>query len=197
MGTIFVDLAHSHTSVFFWLFMLFWLFIILTLPDQVLLLLLLLSRAHGGRLSSLLLLHLFHLLPLSLLFFLLDTATLLFFPSAFSFFLLLFFGLSLLCLSLSFLSCQSLRLCLSFCLGPRFCLSHLLLVHTFIGLFFTLFLTANTKNLCDMRTCVNAGSCCPEHSLQESIGLLRLVSSHNFRWLNIHLLASDRLSQLD
>ena len=164
MGTIFIDLAHSHTSVFFWLFMLFWLFIILALPDQVLLLLLLLSRAHGSRLCSLLLLHLFHLLPLSLLFFLLDTATLLFFPSAISFLLLLSLSLCLLCLSFSFLGSKSLGLSLSLCLCSGFCFGLLLFIHSFIWLLFTLFLST-TKNLCNMWSCINTSSCRSEHGL--------------------------------
>ena len=166
MGTIFIDLAHSHTGVFFWLFMLFWLFIILTLPDQVLLLLLLLSRAHGSRLCSLLLLHLFHLLSLSLLFFLLDTATLLFFPSAISFLLFLSLSLCLLCLSFSFLGSESLGLSLSLCLRLGFCFGLLLFIHSFIWLLFTLFLfLSTTKNLCNMWSCINASSCRSEHGL--------------------------------
>ena len=150
-----VNHGHSHASVFFRFFLLFLGFVFLTVSDQVLLLLLLLPRSHGSLLGSLFTLHLFHLLPLSFLLFLLDTTTLLFFPSAFSFLLLLSFGLCLLCLSLSFLSGHGLRLSLSFCLGPRFCFSEFLLVHSFILWLLSLFLATNTKHLLDMRSRVD------------------------------------------
>lgn len=165
------------------------------ITDELLVALLLLHASllllHGAHLSRL-----FFLLALSLGLLFLDALLLLLFSSALGLLLLLATGFLF----------SALALLLGFRLGSLLLssLSLHLLAHGLLlfglGLCSTIIrrrATATSKNLLHVRGRVNARSGRSEHSLQERIGLFRLVTSDHLSRLHINLFANHELRKLD
>jgi len=151
--------------------------------------------------SLLLLLHLAHLgglgvsLPLPLVLFLFDTLLLLFFASALGILLFLAACFLFSALSLFFsLGCGGLLLgSLGFHLLP-----HGLLVLLGLGLGSTVVGgSASTQDLLHVGSCIDTCSRGSKQGLQEKVCLLGFVTSDDFGWFDIDLLADDQLRQLD
>jgi len=147
--------------------------------------------------SSLLVVHFFQTLLLCLVLtlsfglFFFDSLTFLFLSATIS--ILLFLVTSFLFFSLSVLF-FSLRgsLGLSLCHLLARILFCLLLCSTVI-----VFWGAPSKNLLNVRRCVDSSCCSTEHCLEEEVSFFRLVTSYDFCRLHVYLFPNNKLSKLD
>jgi len=148
----------------------------------------LLLHLHGLLLSHyflLLLLHAHHfflLTSLPLIFFFLDSALLLFLTAALCLLFLGSFGLLL-----------GLQTLFSFGLGLSSGLSFSLISSIISGLITTF--VAETKDLADVRSGIDASGSCLKHALEQVVGLFGLLSRHNLGRFDVDLFANHELCE--